>query len=75
MTAFDPLKAVHEQLVAISDVLAALRSRENAAEQAMAMAESELNAIRKLRGFALDQQAGLRERLRRLEQELKLQKS
>ena len=52
MTEFDPIKAAREELVSLNDVLTTMRRGENQAEQAMARAESDLNAIRKLRGYA-----------------------
>ncbi len=52
MTEFDPIKAAREELAGLHDVLTAMRRGENQAEQAMARAESDLNAIRKLRGYA-----------------------
>jgi chromosome segregation ATPase len=52
MTDFDPIKAAREELSGLHDVLTAMRRGENQAEQAMARAESDLNAIRKLRGYA-----------------------
>jgi hypothetical protein len=51
MTEFDALKAVREELAALSDVLRVMKLREQAAEAAMGQAEVELNAVRKLRGF------------------------
>ncbi len=52
MTQFDPIKAAREELVGLADVLKVMRRGENEAEQAMSRAESDLNAIRKLRGYA-----------------------
>jgi len=69
MTEFDPLKAAREEAAALSDVLATLRRRENAAEIAMGQAESELNAIRKLRGYAQMELARIRDRIAALEHE------
>lgn len=68
-TEFDPLKAAREELTGLMDVLVTLRVRENAAEQMMGQAESELNAVRKLRGFCQDQIARKREQIRKLEPE------
>ena len=51
MTKFDALRAAREELTALNDVLRTMNQRERAAEAAIALAESELNAIRKLRGF------------------------
>jgi chromosome segregation ATPase len=69
MTEFDALRAVHEELTAMADILATLRRRENAAEMAMGQAETELNAIRKLRGYCEIEIARLRQRLAQLEAE------
>jgi hypothetical protein len=52
MSEFDPIKAAREELVGLHDVLAVMRRGERVAEEAMAAAESDLNAIRKLRGYA-----------------------
>jgi hypothetical protein len=51
MNEFDPIKARREELAGLHDVLTVMRRGENQAEQAMARAESDLNAIRKLRGY------------------------
>ena len=69
MTTFDPLKAVREELTGLTDVLRTMRQRENDAEIAIAKAESELNAIRKLRGYAQVEVTALQERIRKLEAE------
>ena len=49
--------------------MATMRRAENAAEEAMGKAESELNAIRQLRAFAQAQLAGQRKLIERLEAE------
>lgn len=68
MTEFDALKAAREELAGLMDVLATMRRRENTAEQAMGLAEAELNAIRKLRGFCQMQIGQMRERIRKIEE-------
>ena len=66
---FDALKAAREVLAGLSQVMATMRRAENAAEEAMGKAESELNAIRQLRAFAQAQLAGQRKLIERLEAE------
>jgi hypothetical protein len=51
MTAFDPIKALRDELTALADVERAIRRRENACEAAISEAETELNAVRKIRGW------------------------
>jgi hypothetical protein len=70
MTEFDALKAAREEMAGLVDVLRTIGQRENAAELAMGMAESELNAVRKLRGYAYAEVGRLRERIRKLEEEV-----
>jgi hypothetical protein len=67
MSEFDPIKAAREELSGLMDVLAIMRKGENNAEQAMAQAESDLYAIRKLRGYCLLEIDRLRERIASLE--------
>jgi hypothetical protein len=69
MTEFDPLRAAREEAAAMADVLATIIRRENAAEAAIAAAESELNAIRKLRGYAEIELGRIRDRIAALEHE------
>ena len=69
MTEFDPIKAAKEELTGLSGVLQAMQQRERACEEAMGRAESELNAVRKLRGYAQIQMMGLREKISKLERE------
>jgi hypothetical protein len=69
MTEFDPLRALREEAAAMVDVLATIGRRENIAETAIAAAESELNAIRKLRGYAQIELARIRDRIAALEHE------
>ena len=64
---FDPLRAAREQLSGLNDVLVAMRRRERSAEAVMAQAESELTAIRKLRGYTQGEVATMVERIRKLE--------
>lgn len=52
MAEFDPMRAAAEELSGLHDILRVMRLREGICEQAMGQAEVELNAIRKLRGFA-----------------------
>jgi hypothetical protein len=64
---FDPIQAVREELMGMGDILATLRRRENIAEEAMGVAEVELNAIRKLRGYCQSEVDRLRARLKAME--------
>jgi hypothetical protein len=50
-TAFDPIKAVREEIAGLADVQNALARRERAEEANMADAETELNALRKIGGY------------------------
>ena len=63
MTEFDATRAVREQLTGLTDVMRTIRQREQAAEEAMSAAETELNAIRKLRGYCEIEIDRLRSRL------------
>jgi hypothetical protein len=47
---FDPLKAAKEELAGLIDVQRVLLQRESRYEEAVSMAENELNAIRKIIG-------------------------
>ena len=67
MTEFDPIKAAREELTGLVDVLVAIQRRENAAEIAIAEAESELNAIRKVRGYCQVQIVALKDRIATME--------
>lgn len=69
MSNFDALKAAREELAGLMDVLATMRRRENEAEQAMGMAEAELNAVRKLRGYCQFEIGRMREHVRKIEEE------
>lgn len=52
MPNFDIVRALNEEIMGLGEVQKALRIRETAVEKAMTEMESELNALRKLRGFA-----------------------
>jgi hypothetical protein len=69
MSEFDPLRAAREEAAAMADVLATISRRERAAEAAIGEAEIELNAIRKLRGYAQIELARIRDRIAALEHE------
>jgi hypothetical protein len=69
VTEFDPIKAAREELSGLVDVLAVMRRSENAAEQAMARAENDLNAIRKLRGYCQVQIGMMQEAIASMEAE------
>ena len=66
-TAFDPLRAAREELAGLSDVARALSQRQQKAEEAMALAESELNAIRKISGYLRITMDTIRQRVAELE--------
>lgn len=68
MTKFDPIKAAREELAGLASVQAVITRRENAAEEAMGLAEVELNAIRKIRGFVRIAIEEHRAKLRQLEE-------
>jgi hypothetical protein len=68
MAEFDPIRAAKEELSGLHAVLTTMVRRENAAEMAMGLAEEELNAIRKLRGYAQMQVEAMQERIRKLEE-------
>jgi len=69
MTPFDPLKAAKECMTGLVDVINTLKRRENECEVAMSKAETELNIVRKLRGFCDAEIARQRELIRELEQQ------
>lgn len=52
MTDFDQEKALREEIQGLKDIRAVLLGRERVAEQRVGEVEAELNACRKLRGFA-----------------------
>jgi len=68
-TEFDPARAWREELIGLKEVEGAIRERERACQDAMAKAEMELNAIRKLRGFAQIQIEQIKDKIRALEPE------
>lgn len=67
MTAFDPIKALREELAGLAEVDVAERRREGILETRIAEAESELSHVRKVRGYLLIDIEQKRERLRQLE--------
>jgi hypothetical protein len=69
MTQFDPLRAAREEAASMLDILATMTRRERAAEAQIGAAEVELNAIRKLRGYAEIELARIRDRIAALEHE------
>jgi hypothetical protein len=68
-TDFDPLRAAREELLGLSQVLTAISLRENAAEERIASAEEELNAVRMLRAYAKQQCEQVRDKIRAIEAE------
>ena len=52
MPDFDKKRALREEITGINEVVHAMATVERRAEEAIARAESELNAVRKLVGFA-----------------------
>ena len=67
MTAFDALRAAREELAGLADVSRALTQREQAAEEAMSLAEQELNAIRKITGYVRISIDTIRQRIAEME--------
>ena len=65
--AFDPLRAAREELAGLNDVARALSRRERACEEALSLAESELNAIRKIAGYVRISISTIQERIAELE--------
>lgn len=70
-TLFDPLKAAREELNGLADVQRVLTQRENACEDAMAKAENELNAVRKITGYVRISMDTLHARIAQLEHDAK----
>jgi len=68
MTEFDPIKALREELAGLASVQTVVTRCENAAEEAMGLAEVELNAIRKICGFVRIAIEERRTKLRQLEE-------
>jgi septal ring factor EnvC (AmiA/AmiB activator) len=69
MTDYDPLRSLREELAGLNDILSAIKQRERTCEAEIAAAESELNAVRKLVGFARIEIEKRRAEIRKLEQE------
>lgn len=67
-TPFDEIKAIKEELSGVSDVIAVLAVRKQAAEQTMVEAEDEFNALTKLYHFAKEELDRKKKVLRRLEE-------
>jgi hypothetical protein len=65
---FDGLKAIAEELSGMADVRTTLIARERRAEQNLAEAETELGALRKLRGFLDAEMARKRDVRRQIEE-------
>lgn len=68
-TDFDPVKAIREELMSLNDIERTLRRQEQHWETAISEAETVLNDVRKLRGFATMQLTAARAKLLKLEQE------
>jgi hypothetical protein len=66
MSEFDPIKAIREEITGLVEVSKAITIRERHAEEQLGQAEIELNALRKLGGFAKAELERKREVLRRL---------
>jgi len=74
-SSFDPLKAAREELAGLVDVQRTLTQKENRAEEAMGLAEHELNAIRKIVGYLRISMDAMRRRIDELEREQQHAKS
>jgi hypothetical protein len=68
-TDFDPVTALRDQLRELNAIDKTIRGREYVCEGQLAQAESELNALRKLRGFTRILIDDVRAKLTKLEQE------
>jgi phage shock protein A len=68
-SAFNPLRAAREELAGLNDVYRVLIQREHRAEEAMASAEQELNALRKILGYVRITMDVLKQRIAELEQQ------
>jgi hypothetical protein len=66
---FDPIRAAREELAGLADVQRVLAQRERKCEEALSLAESELNAIRKITGYVRIALGATQARIRELEQE------
>ena len=69
MNKFDPVNALREELTGLGQVQVAIRRRANAANEAIALAETELNDIGKIEVFVRIAIEERRAKLRRLEEE------
>jgi hypothetical protein len=69
MSDFNPIKAAREELVALNEMEATIRRREQKCELQISEAETELNAVRKILGYVKLQIERARECLQKLEQE------
>jgi hypothetical protein len=68
---FDPLKAAREELAGLSDIARVLAQHERQAEENMAKAEQELNALRKITGYVRISADTIKQRIAELEKELR----
>jgi hypothetical protein len=68
-TEFDPLKAAREELAGIMEVQRVIAHKERRAEEALSLAESEVNAIRKINGYLRISIDAMRQRIAKLEDE------
>ena len=68
-TEFDAKKAIREEMTGLADVLRVLQAQERRAEEELGRAEVELNAARKLTGFARIELERKRSILQKLELE------
>jgi t-SNARE complex subunit (syntaxin) len=73
MTAFDPIRAQREILTGLADVHKVVLARARDAEQRLAEAEAEHNALAKIERFVADLITEAREKLEDLEVEAKAQ--
>jgi len=73
-TAFDPLKAAREELAGLSEVQRVIAHKERRAEEALSLAESEVNAIRKINGYLRISIDAMRRRITELEHDLERQR-
>ena len=64
---FDPIRAAREELSGLADVARTLSLRERECEEAMAKAEVELNAVRKITGYVRISMDTIRQRIQELE--------
>lgn len=71
MTAFDPVKALKEELEALAGVTQVVSAARRDAEHRMGIAEAQLNAYAKMEGWLKVQREALMKRKDALEEELK----